>query len=60
MWDCLWNCTLWNDCITKQEPTQQTFDEKYIEFITKYIKEKNYLYDDPEMEIWFQKHCGKW
>ena len=60
MWDCLWNCTPWNDCFTKQEPTQQTFDKKYIEFITKYIKEKNYLYDDPEMEIWFQKHCGKW
>lgn len=60
MWDCVWNCAPWNDCISKKEPTHQSFDEQYIEFITKYIKEKNYLYNDPEMEIWFQKHCGKW
>lgn len=62
MWDCLWKCAPWNDCISKhkEEKTHQSFDEQYIEFITKYIKEKNYLYNDPEMEIWFQKHCGKW
>ena len=59
MWECLWNCTPWNKRISKEEVITQ-FDEKYIELITKYIKEKNYLYDDQEMEIWFQKHCGKW
>ena len=20
----------------------------------------NYLYDDPEMELWFQRHCRTW
>lgn len=60
MWDCLWNCAPWNDCISKKEPTKN-FDERYIDlYITNYIKEKNYLYNDPDMEIWFQKHCGKW
>jgi hypothetical protein len=60
MWDCLWNCAPWNDCISKKEPTK-IFDERYIDlYITNYIKEKNYLYNDPDMEIWFQKHCGKW
>lgn len=25
-----------------------------------FIYNPNYLYNDPEMEIWFQKHCRTW
>jgi hypothetical protein len=25
-----------------------------------FIYKPNYLYNDPEMEIWFQKHCRTW
>lgn len=48
--------------VVAMETTPQHVNETIHSFRNHeaFIYNPNYLYNDPEMEIWFQKHCRTW
>lgn len=48
--------------VVAMETTPQHVNETIHSFRNheSFIYKPNYLYNDPEMEIWFQKHCRTW